>query len=288
MPTTSEPHGSAFASLLARTHESVHGRLLNDSPHKQGHGHSRKVSQSQKNSVESQTQSRSRSGSPARSPSPSRAISSPLRTFLDRFSPLGRVYSREDPFIPIDPFRFHTSLSLNPFARCCGARAQPEDLEESTPTSQTDLSCTCQCVPLFGSARFHSAHILALDILPRQFYLHAQLRLPSLYFSRVSRIFQDAAVSRPELQRIIDACETAGSENAQYRTTGTVLPFPEDWVPPNVSPSLARFKLSWESFVASLVREWKTLNVLSALLLSWVTFCFVLEARTLTCEAEPS
>ena len=31
--------------------------------------------------------------------------------------------------------------------------------------------------------------------------------------------------------------------------------------------ALARFKLSWESFVTSLVREWKTLNV-SALLLS--------------------
>jgi hypothetical protein len=56
-------------------------------------------------------------------PSPSRAIS-PLRTFFDRFSPLGRVYSREEPFIPIDPFRFHTPLSLNPFARCCGTRAQ--------------------------------------------------------------------------------------------------------------------------------------------------------------------
>jgi hypothetical protein len=253
---------------LARAHESVHGRLLHDSPHKQqGHGHSPKVSQTQKNSAES---SRSRTGSPVRSPSPSRAIS-PLRTFFDRFSPLGRVYSREEPFIPIDPFRFHTPLSLNPFARCCGTRSQQPgegDIEEAAPSSRSDISCTCACVPLFGSARFHSAHIFTFDMLPRQFYLHAQLRLPSLYFSRVSRIFQDAAVSRPELQRIIDACEAAGTDSAQYRTTGTVLPFPEDWVPPNVSPALARFKLSWEGFVASLVREWKTLNVLSALLLS--------------------
>ncbi|KAF8256363.1 hypothetical protein EI94DRAFT_1711735, partial [Lactarius quietus] len=268
LPSTSEPilsstHGSAFTSLLARAHESVHGRVLHDSSHKPGHGHSRKASQTQKTSAES-----SHSGSPARSPSPSRAIS-PLRTFFDRFSPLGRVYSREEPFIPIDPFRFHSSLSLNPFARCCGPRAQHVDIEEATPSSHSDISCTCACVPLFGSARFHSAHIFAFDMLPRQFYLHAQLRLPSLYFSRVSRIFQDAAVSRPELQRIIDACEAAGTETAPYhRTTGTILPFPEDWVPPNVSPALARFKLSWEGFVASLVREWKTLNVLSALLLS--------------------
>ena len=39
------------------------------------------------------------------------------------------------------------------------------------------------------------------------------------------------------------------------------MPFPVDRVPPNVSPSLVRFKLSWEGFLA-LVRERKTLNVL--------------------------
>ena len=43
--------------------------------------------------------------------------------------------------------------------------------------------------------------------------------------------------------------------------------FPEDRVQLNVSLSLARFKLSWDGFIASLVREWKTLNVLVALLL---------------------
>ncbi|KAI9455783.1 hypothetical protein BJY52DRAFT_1278584 [Lactarius psammicola] len=257
LPATSEPilpsaHGSAFTSLVARAHESVHGRLLHDSPHKQGHGHSRKVSQSQKNSAESRTPSHSRSGSPARSHSPSRAIS-PLRTFLERFSPLGRVYSREEPFIPIDPFQFHASLSLNPFARCFGARAQPGDIEEATPG-----------VPV----RRLIAHIIAFDMLPRQLYLHSQLRLPRCTF-RASRVYSRTRLYRdPNSSGIIDACEAAGTETVQYRSTGTALPFPEDWVPPNVSPALARFKLSWESFVASLVREWKTLNVLSALLLS--------------------
>jgi hypothetical protein len=123
-------------------------------------------------------------------------------------------------------------------------------------------------VPLFGSARFHNAHLIAFDTVPRQLYLHSQLRLPSLYFSRVTRIFEDAAVSRPEIQRIIDAYESVGTMDAQNVSARIVLPFPEEWVPPNVSPALARFKRSWESFVDSLVREWKTLNVLSALLLS--------------------
>lgn len=50
------------------------------------------------------------------------------------------------------------------------------------------------------------------------------------------------------------------------------LPFPEDWTPPLVSPALVRFKHSWEAFIDSLLREWKTLNVVSALLLSSVDF----------------
>jgi hypothetical protein len=63
---------------------------------------------------------------------------------------------------------------------------------------------------------------------------------------------------------MIDAC---------LRSEGnpTVLPFPEEWNPPVVSPALMRFKYSWEMFVDSLLREWKTLNVVSALLLSCVS-----------------
>ena len=46
----------------------------------------------------------------------------------------------------------------------------------------------------------------------------------------------------------------------------SALPFPEDWNPPAVSPAIARFKHSWEQFVDSLLREWKTLNLVSVLL----------------------
>ncbi|KAI0313576.1 hypothetical protein OF83DRAFT_1065264, partial [Amylostereum chailletii] len=52
------------------------------------------------------------------------------------------------------------------------------------------------------------------------------------------------------------------------------LPFPEDWTVPVVSPALARFKQSWEDFVDSLIKEWKTLNVVSALLLSAILTIF--------------
>ncbi|KAK7459507.1 hypothetical protein VKT23_009490 [Stygiomarasmius scandens] len=53
-----------------------------------------------------------------------------------------------------------------------------------------------------------------------------------------------------------------------------MLPLPEEWTNQLVSPALMRFKLSWEAFVDSLMREWKTLNVVSALLLSAILTMF--------------
>jgi hypothetical protein len=288
LPASSEPvlpstHGTTLSSFVARAHESVHGRLRRESLYKHRPGHSRTASHGRRNSAESHTRTHSRTGSPQRSPSPSRGVL-PLRSFLSRFSPLGRAQSREEPFIPVDPFRLHAPISLNPFACCFGARRRPADEEAASPgqgsggSSYMDLArCgTCACVSLLGSARFHNAHMLAFDTLPRQLYLHLHLRLPSLYFSRVARIFEDAAVSRPEIRRILDTVEAVETEYVQGRTRAVGLPFPEEWVPPNVSPALARFKRSWENFVESLVREWKTLNVLSALLLSYCTSISVL------------
>jgi len=48
-----------------------------------------------------------------------------------------------------------------------------------------------------------------------------------------------------------------------------MLPFSEDWSHPVVSPAIARSKHSWEMFIDSLLREWQTLNLVSALLLSY-------------------
>lgn len=125
------------------------------------------------------------------------------------------------------------------------------------------------------------------DTLPRIVYLHVLLRLPALYFSRVARVFEDAEVSKPDIQRMIDASargrgfawdfhilDSMRPGNTQVPGTTpnvaapTPLPFPDDWTPSLVSPALIRFKHSWEAFIDSILREWKTLNVVSALLLS--------------------
>lgn len=137
------------------------------------------------------------------------------------------------------------------------------------------------------------------DTLPRIIYLHILLRLPSLYFSRVARIFADAEVSKPDIQRMIDASTRGGRFAFDYNLNAAAsrpesmlpgngatsnvgaamsasapLPIPDEWTPPFVSPALVRFKHSWEVFIDSLMREWKTLNVVSALLLSAILTMF--------------
>lgn len=103
-----------------------------------------------------------------------------------------------------------------------------------------------------------------LSQIVRQIYRHILLRLPSIYFTRVSRVFADAEISRPEVQRMIDG----RNKDEAYR-----WPANHEWVAPNVSPALIRFKESWETFVESVLKEWKTLNVVSALLMTYV-LCF--------------
>ena len=146
-----------------------------------------------------------------------------LRSLASAFVPLSRAQSHEEPFIPVDPFRLHAPISLNPFTCCFGARWRPAD-EEAASSGQggggsfyMDLArCgTCACVSILGSARFQNAHTLAFDTFPRQLYLHSQLGLPSIYFSRVTRIFEDAGVSQPEIRRILDTVEAVETEYVQ-------------------------------------------------------------------------
>ena len=182
----------------------------------------------------------------------------------------------------------------------------------------------------------------------RQIYRHLLLRLPSLYFNRVGRVFQEARISKPDLELLISratathAVLVAGAialgvgggniptaqggeegrrwvEDVLDGITGTPRPsfgtprHPSEregildghaghlWDTPEIGPSpspkftpfgfhgaeasqatladggppgeqwprsLERFKGEWENFVIGLIKEWKTLNILSALLLT--------------------
>ncbi|KAJ7490643.1 hypothetical protein FB451DRAFT_623051 [Mycena latifolia] len=106
------------------------------------------------------------------------------------------------------------------------------------------------------------AVIVAFLRLAQKLYLNFLLRIPSLYFSRVTRIFEDAQVTLPEIRRM-----ALDEWNSKEKTKKAHMFFAQH--DPTVLPrSLLTFRSSWEGFIDSLMREWKTFNIISVLLLS--------------------
>ena len=148
---------------------------------------------------------------------------------------MSRRHTSEDLFRPIDPYRAKFRLLT-------------EELEEDLKVKRAWLLR----LPSFPLGR----------IVLLQIYRHILLRLPSMYFTRICRLFEEAEVTRPEIQNMID-----GAANGWDWTRA------RDWAPANASPQLRVFKSSWEEFIEIVIQEWKTLNVVSALLLGHVD-CF--------------
>ncbi|KAF9074689.1 hypothetical protein BDP27DRAFT_1316661 [Rhodocollybia butyracea] len=286
----------------------------------------------------------------SRSPSHSRSrATSPLRIFQQWSQGIHHrphMNHHEEPFVPVDPFQSQFRFRVRPPRfRLPGCLRMPlagkTDNTEGLPMKTHDASRPSTTAHRAAFDEYvnnpghehHDMRIFFLDTLPRVIYLHLLLRIPSMYFSRVARIFEDAEVSKPDIHRMIEACGRGGSHFLQTQnslgpgpnnltveananttmapnnisntvhlggtglgpgpasgnTTATniaaavsvvdlplpSLPFPNEWsTTPFVSPALVRFKLSWETFIDSLMREWKTLNVVSALLLSAILTIF--------------
>ena len=105
-----------------------------------------------------------------------------------------------------------------------------------------------------------TSYLLAfvIDTLPRQIYLHFLLRLPYLYFSRVTRLFEEAELTMPQIkQGILEAATQMKDPHTAIRIEPPSVPY-------------GNLEKTWSSFIDSLMREWKTLNIISVLLLSCV------------------
>ncbi|PPQ90047.1 hypothetical protein CVT25_006340 [Psilocybe cyanescens] len=99
---------------------------------------------------------------------------------------------------------------------------------------------------------------ILLDSIPRQIYLHLLLRLPAVYFSRVSAIFEESGLTLPEIKQM--AIETTFEKKGIHH----VSQYESSTVPIRYE----RVSESWNSFVDSLLRDWNTYNIVSALILS--------------------
>jgi hypothetical protein len=77
-----------------------------------------------------------------------------------------------------------------------------------------------------------NAQFFIVDTLPRQVYLNFLLYLPAMYFSRVARTFEDAEVSKQEIECMI-VCGDRGPEMISTRAASgnSVLPTTRTWEP---------------------------------------------------------
>ncbi|KAF8644337.1 hypothetical protein AX16_008545 [Volvariella volvacea WC 439] len=234
----------------------------------------------------------------------------------------------EEPFIPIDPFEIRAHFQFTYWGFTIRRQPSPDpEIGVSPPSSDSSQSSRMQCEDVIPQNTMANFRLFLTETLPRLMYLNFLLWLPAMYFSRVARIFEDAEVSKPDIQRMIESRgggggsylipsaadaaaaalnrSTAHAMSHPLRVTGDAsprhgiatglgvasqvaaaplagsslgvpapLPSPEDWTPAYVSPALIRFKHSWEAFIDSLLREWKTLNLVSALLLSAILTMF--------------
>lgn len=87
----------------------------------------------------------------------------------------------------------------------------------------------------------------ALDQTARQLYSHFLFRMPSMYYSRVVKVFCNSQIKHEDLEKLKKVGEMDDTE---------------------VTPTLMLFRIFWCEFVDTLIEEWKTLNLISALLLS--------------------
>ncbi|KIJ45006.1 hypothetical protein M422DRAFT_251654 [Sphaerobolus stellatus SS14] len=112
-----------------------------------------------------------------------------------------------------------------------------------------------------------------LDTIPRQIYLHMLLHIPALYWSQVARIFNDTNLGVDVMKLLAEEIDeklhglTDGIPNniTLYQSSGqrysVVASDP-------LYSSVVNLEKIWDSFIDSVLREWKTCNVVSVLLLT--------------------
>lgn len=105
-----------------------------------------------------------------------------------------------------------------------------------------------------------------LEVIVGQIYFHVLLRLPSLYFSRVSRIFDEANLNLFEIAEMV--FETAGTPDSKEKPHVDLNLQVSQQVAPKIRPQYERLKSSWEAFIDALIREWETFNIVSVMLLT--------------------
>ncbi|KAI5835644.1 hypothetical protein K523DRAFT_377783 [Schizophyllum commune Tattone D] len=229
-----------------------------------------------------------RKSSRARTPSP--------RPSAQAVAPERMVYRRGDPFsasLPTSPPMFSsaapTRRSSSGETHARGPPAQealpftqrPQrqywlPLNVSTPSPLDVQTQRYQVSPGKFGDRFFSDLCTTLTYrLPLFLYLMLLFRMPVFYHGRVARVLEDAELSMAEVQKLARTTASGWKDKGRKERQEALaqLHHISNWstapqYASQVTPAMHRFRDSWETFINSLLREWKTQNIISALLLS--------------------
>ena len=177
--------------------------------------------------------------------------------------PSSASHSQDIPFTQREP---HMGASQSPLFFRSSRHTHPSaNLQPSTATCPQTLTEPKEiCPPVDPEIVWYKAVVyFFLVAFPKHMYLLLLLRLPSLYFSRVARIFEEADMSLPEIKKM--ALETA-SQGLSHDYEIEMA-----FESPSVPPAYKRLTSTWEFFIDSVMREWKIFNIISVLLLTYVT-----------------
>jgi hypothetical protein len=161
---------------------------------------------------------------------------------------LGSFTSTYRPFMSVDPYPASISYSLGRGSTNIAQTWHGHDLMEKPNSLDYVLA-------------------FLLDTIPRQIYSYLMLRLPTVYFSRVARIFDEGDLSLHEIAALAHK-----PENYYSQSHVSILSAKE---PSSPASPFWNLKVTWEALINSLLQEWKTLNIVSVLLLSCVDSLFV-------------
>lgn len=178
------------------------------------------------------------------------------------------------PYTAVDPYSAsitHSIVNLGYSHEESDSSLDDIDVTKHYAASQSAYQHSSIMIPVGESEQYTlSTYIVAFafDTLPRLLYSYLLLRFPSLYFSRVARIFEDADLTMPEIKQM--ALQLANQHpDDVHQVLFTNLS--------NNAPAASPFwnlKSNWEFFIESLLREWKTLNIISVLLLRLLRFVY--------------
>jgi hypothetical protein len=136
-------------------------------------------------------------------------------------------------------------------------------IESTSPAIHSSLRRTGNTHYVFD--KLEPVWIFLFYTLPRQLYLHFLFRLPAFYFTRVAHIFEEAEMTMSEIEQM------ANDHGTYQHFLGSGSGYYGDTQDPNSAPAkLTQLRVTWSAFIDSLLEEWKTLNIVSALLLSCV------------------